>query len=243
MDALTLPGEDPDSPETCLEYRFQNPDYLRQALTHRSAPPPEKDRLSGSWHNERLEFLGDSVLDLVIAELLHERFPKAAEGLLSGWRASLVNTRSLGELSAELGLGERILFGRGEAMSGGREKKSILGSALEAILGAIFLDGGYGAARQVVDRLFSPRLKALEKAQEKDYKTLLQEHLQARGEPLPSYEVTAVDGPPHARIFSVRCHVIPLPSGEGNGSSKRRAEQEAAREMLLLLQDDARKAV
>lgn len=217
-------------------YFFANPDLLFQALTHRSFPRKAEDAAdagSAGWHNERLEFLGDAVLDLVVSSMLFERHADASEGSLSHWRSSLVNTRSLSEVGKSLSLGDYLQLGRGEALSGGREKTSILGNCLEALFGAIFLDGGFDAAKVVIRQLLKPRLDTLDHGRwDKDYKTLLQEYLQSQGMLLPDYRVVSVTGAPHERFFCVECQVERAEPGIGYGRSKRLAEQAAAGEVL-----------
>lgn len=204
-----------------IGYRFSEPGLLAQALTHRSYGTP---------HNERLEFLGDSVLNCVIAVELFERFGTLAEGELSRLRAHLVRQQALHGLAQTLGLGERLQLGEGELKSGGFARPSILADAFEALVGAIFLDGGFGAARKAVQRLYEPLLAGLDpQALGKDPKTLLQELLQARKVALPQYSVLATRGAAHEQQFEVEC-LIPQLSVRttGSGSSRRTAEQEAA---------------
>ncbi|MBF0215288.1 MAG: ribonuclease III [Magnetococcales bacterium] len=227
-----------------FEYTFADPSLLCQALTHRSVAQDDPDgvpHLCGgediSGHNERLEFLGDAVLDLAISQLLYHRFRESPEGELSHWRASLVNTGALGAMGLELGLGTWMRMGRGEAMSGGREKLSILGNCIEAILGAVFLDGGWSAVEQVAAGLFASRLDRFSPGGEcKDFKTALQERLQALGRPLPRYALVDASGAPHERLFWVECRVDEVERiGRGAGPSKRRAEQEAARAAMEIM--------
>ena len=198
---------------------------LARALTHRS---------HGSVNNERLEYLGDAVLSFLVAEMLFLRFPDASEGELSRYRASLVSGEALAATAACLGLGEQLLLGEGEMKSGGHRRATILADALEAVVGAIYLDQGVEAARQVAGRLFEAAIDALPSASElKDPKTRLQEWLQGRGLPLPDYTVLEVSGEPHDQRFSVRCDVPALEiSTTADGSSRRRAEQEAAQRIL-----------
>lgn len=198
---------------------------LTQALTHRSA---------GSDNNERLEFLGDGILNFVIAHELFERRPRASEGELSRLRANLVNKPSLAELARGLGLGETVRLGGGEQKSGGQRRDSILADALEALLGAIYLDGGFERTREVIRRLYAERLHSLPDTDTlKDPKTRLQEFLQARGRPLPSYEVVTVTGQAHDQTFTVRCDVEGIgETCEGHARSRRKAEQRAADAML-----------
>lgn len=200
---------------------FENPELLRQALTHRSY---------SSAHNERLEFLGDGVLNCVIAAELFRRFPQLAEGELSRLRASLVNQQSLFEIAQQIGLGAQLRLGEGELRSGGARRPSMLADALEAVIGAVFVDGGFEAARTVVLRLFEQPLSAADPLKlGKDAKTRLQEFLQAHRVPLPQYAVISTAGDAHEQIFRVEC-VIPELNirTEGEGASRRTAEQAAA---------------
>jgi ribonuclease-3 len=211
--------------QRALDYRFDEPSLLELALTHRSA---------GGANNERLEFLGDSILNHVIAENLFRRFPEAREGELSRMRAALVRGETLAEVARELGLGDYLRLGSGERKSGGHRRGSILADALEAVLGAILLDGGTEPCRTCVGRWFDARLAAVsDTAVEKDAKTRLQEWLQGRGRPLPEYRLLAAEGEAHARRFRVLCRLRdPDLSVEGGGSSRRRAEQAAAGKAL-----------
>ncbi|MBF0175552.1 MAG: ribonuclease III [Magnetococcales bacterium] len=224
-----------------IGYRFLNQSLLHQALRHRSSllPEGEGDLPVGSqWHNERLEFLGDAVLSLLISDLLFTRFPDLAEGALSRWRATLVNTDALSHLGREMGLGNCLQMGHGEELSGGREKNSILGNAMEALLGAIYLDGGHAAAQRVVNRMFADAIAAIRPERPgKDCKSLLQEKLQSLGRPLPVYRVIQAEGAPHQRIFTIECVADGLPPRRGQGQTKRTAEREAARRMLELWPD------
>lgn len=196
------------------------------AFTHRSAP--------GRINNERLEFLGDAVLNLLAAELLYQRFPAASEGDLSRLRARLVSTAPLAEAAQSLGLGDELRLGSGELKTGGFRRESILADALEALIGAVYLDAGLEAARAVVARFCEPLIDTLPPPEDlKDPKTRLQEHLQARGHALPQYIVESVQGEAHAQHFSVRCEVPQLGlNAAGEGSSRRRAEQDAAQRIL-----------
>lgn len=211
-----------------LGYKFINGNLLHQALTHRSF---------GATHNERLEFLGDSILNLVIAEALFEKFPSAREGDLSRLRASLVKGDTLAEVAREFSVGDHLRLGEGELRSGGQERSSILADALEAIIGAIFLDSGFEVARKIVRQWFFARMINMSLSiDEKDPKTLLQELLQGRKKSLPVYEVTNVEGESHAQIFTVSCSVAYLSlETSGAGSNRRAAEKEAAEKMLALL--------
>src|SRR6516225_4648001 len=208
-----------------LGYEPRDGALFAAALTHRSAPGP---------NNERLEFLGDAVLNLVIAHLLYRGFPHAAEGDLSRLRARVVSREPLAEVAAELDIGQVLQLGSGELKSGGFRRQSILADALEAVFGAIYLDGGLAAAEPVILRLFGPRIAALPEPEAlKDAKTRLQEYLQSRSLSLPRYAVLRVEGEDHAQVFRVSCEVPGLALRvEGDGSSRRRAEQQAAARML-----------
>ena len=218
--------------EKTLHYQFRDAELFVQALTHRSA--------TGS-NNERLEFLGDAVLDFVISDALFRLRPEADEGDLSKLRASLVKDTSLAELAVELGLGEHLILGSGERKTGGHRRESILADALEAILGAVYLDSGFDAAKDLVDRIFERRLNALPDAADlRDPKTRLQEWLQARKLSLPKYDLVSVAGKDHRQRFVVSCTVIELSqTTEGQSTSRRRAEQRAASEMLSILSGES----
>ena len=211
-----------------LGYEPRDSALFRAALTHRSAPGP---------NNERLEFLGDAVLNLVVAHHLYAAFPDATEGDLSRLRARVVSGEPLAEVAASLNLGEALQLGSGELKTGGFRRQSILADALEAVCGAIYLDGGLAVAGGVIARLFGPRIAALPAPHElKDAKTRLQEYLQSRGLMLPWYRVERVEGEPHAQTFQVSCEVPALRlTAEGRGSSRRRAEQEAAERILAAI--------
>ena len=208
-----------------LSYAPRDAGLFSTALTHRS--------VSGA-NNERLEFLGDAVLNLLIAEHLYRAFPLCSEGDLSRLRSRLVSGESLAQVASALGLGAALHLGSGELKTGGFRRKSILADALEALCGAIFLDGGLEAARQAVEALFAARIAALpEPATLKDAKTRLQEYLQSRGLPLPSYVMERVEGEAHAHTFWARCEVAALARrAQGSGSTRRSAEQEAAERVL-----------
>jgi ribonuclease-3 len=220
------------SPETLAKlfgYRFDNPGFLKQALVHRSA---------GSRNNERLEFLGDAVLGAVIAHEVFARHPKAREGELSRMRSTLVRRGSLAELADELDIGTYLKLGPGERKSGGHQRKSILADAFEAVLGAIYLDGGFEPCRQAIVGLFAEKLDAItDLDQLKDHKTRLQEYLQSQSKPLPVYSVVEIAGESHAQSFRVRCTVSDtnIEPTVGQAKSRRRAEQDAAGKMLAQL--------
>ncbi len=208
-----------------LAYQPADLTLFETALTHRSADGP---------NNERLEFLGDAVLGLITAQYLFERFPDADEGSLSRLRSRLVSGESLAQLAAGLSLGELLVLGPGELKTGGFRRESILADALEALCGALYLDGGLAAARAALQRLLAPALQALSlPAELKDPKTRLQELLQARGLPLPRYSVDSVEGELHAQVFRVTCEVETMAAqATASGSSRRRAEQAAAARVL-----------
>lgn len=212
-----------------LQYEFANSDFLSRALTHRS---------SAADHNERLEFLGDAVLNLCVAALLYERLHLLPEGDLSRVRANLVKQETLHHLAAELGLQDVIRLGEGEVRSGGKKRPSILADALEAVIGAVYLDGGFAAAQSLVHRLFkgleiNPTMAAIGK----DAKTELQEWLQGRKMKLPVYRVVGTLGAAHQQSFDVECEVAELNLSErGIGGSRRASEQAAAAAMLQTLQ-------
>jgi ribonuclease III len=205
-----------------LGYEFANPALLSQALTHRS---------HGQTHNERLEFLGDSVLNCAVAALLFERLAKLDEGDLSRVRANLVKQQTLFEIAQRVELSQCLLLGEGERKSGGFRRPSILADTLEAVIGAIFLDGGFDAAQQAIRRLYDPILKNTDfNTLGKDAKTLLQEWLQSRKVPLPVYAVVATHGAAHNQMFEVECLVPKLSIRVlGSGGSRRSAEQAAAK--------------
>lgn len=205
-----------------LKYRFQRPELLALALTHRSAD---------ASNNERLEFLGDAIVGAVIAEFLYARFPHANEGQLTRIRATLVNKASLATLARQLSLGSRLRLGEGELKSGGWRRDSILANAFEALVGAIYLDGGLDECRREILEAYGARLEELDPALAvKDSKTELQEYLQSRRLPLPIYLMIATDGPPHDQTFTISCEVSGLAEPvQATARSRRQAEQEAAR--------------
>ena len=214
--------------EKALAYSFRQPELLRQALTHRSHSSP---------HNERLEFLGDSVLNCTVATLLFQQFPNLKEGELSRLRANLVRQEALAEIAAELGLGDALRLGEGELKSGGFRRPAILGDALEAILGAVYLDAGFEAARTAIERLYQSRIELIDPRHTgKDAKTALQEWLQGRRLPLPHYELMETLGEAHAQEFVVHCSIPAIDlQVTGRGGSRRAAEQEAAQSALARL--------
>ncbi len=214
-----------------INYSFKNSALLDSALTHRSA---------AANNNERLEFLGDSVLGLVISTELYKRFTNIDEGVLSRLRASLVKGETLAELAKEINLGEYIQLGGGELKSGGFRRASILADAFEAVIGAIYLDGGIQAATKFILSRFQTRLNKVNPGEvSKDPKTRLQEHLQARSLPLPVYTVISIEGEPHQQTFTVKGQVDMIDYEiKGTGKSRRYAEQQVAQKILDLLSND-----
>ncbi|MGE4050708.1 MAG: ribonuclease III [Piscinibacter sp.] len=217
-----------DELQARLGHRFRQADLLARALTHRSF---------GADHNERLEFLGDAVLSLAVSSLLFERFAGSDEGDLTRVRAHLVREDSLHRMALQLGLPEVVRLSEGEARGGGAQRASILADALEAVIGAVFLDAGFDAARELTQRLFGEVIAGTEiGGWAKDAKTELQEWLQARRLPVPSYRISATRGQAHAQTFEVECAVPALGlTQSGEGRARRQAEQEAARRMLDVL--------
>jgi len=211
-----------------LGHRFSDSELLKQALTHRSA---------GRSNNERLEFLGDSLLNHVVAERLYHQFPDLPEGQMSRLRAKLVRGSYLAVMAEAFDLGECLILGTGERKSGGRKRDSILADALEAIMGALLLDSGFAEARRIISGWFDPSFAELSPGDERDAKTRLQEWLQGRGFRLPEYTLEEVSGADHEQTFRVSCTVEPLTGvTEGTGSNRRQAEQIAAGRALEELQ-------
>lgn len=207
--------------DSLIGHRFLEPSLLQRALTHRSF---------GAQHNERLEFLGDSILNCIIALELHQRFPDSTEGELSRLRANLVNQQVLFSIASRIGLGKQLRLGEGEMRSGGAARPSILADAVEALIGAVMLDGGFPAAQKVVLHLFSGRFPdTLPDLGGKDAKTLLQEYAQGHAMPLPVYTLLRTHGRAHDQTFEVQCVLESRGiSTEGRGGSRRAAEQDAA---------------
>lgn len=214
-----------------LGYTFRDPGLLRTALTHRSHSSP---------HNERLEFLGDSLLNCVVADQLYQRFPDLPEGNLSRLRAHLVRQDALHRVALQTGLGEHLLLGEGELKSGGHQRPSILADAMEALFGAIYLDAGFTACATVINRLYSEAFDELPTGHSmKDAKTRLQEWLQGKRLPLPVYVLVNTHGEAHAQRFEVACEVLPLHlRASGSGTSRRLAEQAAAEAVLVRLETE-----
>lgn len=223
--------QEPEKLARKLGLRFSQPDIIRRALTHRSA---------NADNNERLEFLGDSVLGFVIAERLYQKFTEADEGVLSRLRATLVNQTSLANIARRLHLGDYLILGSGELKSGGYRRDSILSDAMEALIGALLLDQGMEACRVWILDLFAEQIDGLSlRDWKKDPKTRLQESMQARGLQLPLYTLRSVVGQPHEQSFVVECQVsLTDETCEGRGSSRKRAEQESAEKMLAKLAEE-----
>jgi ribonuclease-3 len=211
---------------TLIGYQFRQQDLLEQALTHRS--------YSRSNNNERLEFLGDSILNLIISNHIYLRFTDADEGDLSRIRASLVKEESLAQIAMDIGLGDHVRLGGGELKSGGFRRASILSDALEALIAAIYLDGDYAQTEATVLRLYHGQLQTVdENANLRDPKTQLQEYLQARKMHLPRYQVEQTSGKSHNQVFTVSCNITDLElQSKGKGSSRKKAEQQAAQKIL-----------
>jgi ribonuclease-3 len=220
-----------DSLEKALAIRFADREIGRVALTHRSYAFENAVRET----NERLEFLGDAVLGLVVTDLAFRSYPDLSEGELAKLRAATVNTLTLAEVARDLGIGELILLGKGEAMSGGRDKSSILADSLEAVIGAVYIDRGQKAASELIVRLFEPRILAYARGEGiRDFKTNLQEVASQEFGGLPEYRVTE-KGPDHQKSFTATVYLAGKKRGKGTGRSKKEAEQRAAEQALAML--------
>jgi ribonuclease-3 len=220
--------------ENLLGYKFREPNLLIEALTHKSYAH-EKATLNKIFaHNERLEFLGDAVLELTVSNMMMQMDYFANEGDLSKRRASLVNETTLSEMAKEILVQDYVILGRGEVCSGGREKNSILASTFEAVLGSVFLDGGFDAAYNIVERLFKQRVEdlPLNRPYAKDYKTRLQEIVQGKYKIAPQYRIEGTHGPDHKKIFQVAILLGERKLSEGKGCSRKEAEQDAAKRVL-----------
>jgi len=216
-----------------LGVRFKDRSLRDLALTHRSYAFENEQ----TTHNERLEFLGDAVLGIVVTDMAYRTFPDLPEGELAKLRAAIVNMTALADVARRLDVGGYLLLGKGEELSGGRDKTSILADALEALLGAIYLDRGLNTARDLIERLFRPRMLAYVRGEgERDYKTILQELASAEVHSLPEYRITE-RGPDHEKEFSATVYLAGTPWGTGIGRSKKEAEQQAAHAAFARLQD------
>jgi ribonuclease-3 len=211
-----------------LNYPFKDKNLLKTALTHRSF---------GEQNNERLEFLGDSIVNFIIAEVLFHRFPASQEGELSRWRATLINRETLAIMARDFDLGNYLQLGPGELKSGGSQRESILSCAMEAIIGAIYMDSNFETARKCILGWYEPLLQSLTSAaSHKDPKTILQEHLQGLRKALPVYTVESVEGEAHQQVFVVSCQITGVTKKAiGRGTSRRRAEQDAAEQMIGII--------
>lgn len=226
-----------DELQTVLSYHFTQVKYLRRALTHSSYA--NEQNLSGD--NERLEFLGDAVLELAVSQLLYRRFPEAPEGVLTKLRAEMVSEPALAGLAKVIGLDRLILLGRGEEMQGGRERSSLLSDAVEAVFGAVFLDGGYQAAENCIEGLMEERVpEVVMEHRPKDAKSLLQETTQKYWKDRPVYSLISSEGPEHSKTFEVRLDLPDGASFSARGPSVKKAEQKAASKALTLINGKAR---
>ncbi len=215
-----------------LNYTFKNEKFLINALTHSSYANEARD---GIPSNERLEFLGDSVLSIIVSEYIYKKFRSLPEGELTKLRASLVCEKSLCTFSRALGLGECLRLGKGEDKNGGRERDSILADAFESVLAAIYLDGGFERAKALVTEFITEELKHTDEEVFKDYKTTLQEIIQKNPEESVTYILTGEFGPDHNKVFEVEVRLNSNTIGKGTGKNKKQAEQSAAKEALLLM--------
>lgn len=229
-----MPASSADSSRAFLKYRFTDDNLLEEALTHKSYVNERRE--PGRTHNERLEFLGDAVLSLIISDYLARRYPHLSEGALSKLKAQLVSETPLANAARRLDLGRYLRLGRGEERSKGRDKTSLLADALEAVIAAVYLDGGFEVSRDFTVDLLADELHQLDAVHEQpggdDYKTRLQEWCQKRYEVLPQYLVVRETGPDHQKIFEVEVQVNQKVVGVGRGNSKKEAEQEAAQHAL-----------
>ncbi|QXE88982.1 ribonuclease III [Geomonas subterranea] len=219
--------------EARIKYRFVNRELLDEALTHRTYVNE-----AGGKDNQRLEFFGDAVLDFLLSDLLLRRFPESREGELTKIRAALVDEVSLGRIAAELELGASLRLGRGEEKGGGRQKRSLLADAFEALLAALYLDGGIDPARRVVHELFEPLLDSPQRLSGRDAKTELQELARTLRREMPRYQLKEATGPDHDRRFTVEIYLGEELMGEGVGRTKKEAEQDAARAANLVLKGE-----
>lgn len=213
--------------QKALGYRFQDPSLLTMALTHPSTKLPD---------NQRLEFLGDAILEFCVSDMLYRKYTQFHEGQMTARRAALVCERTLSQLARQLNLGRCLLMGNGEEQTGGREKPSILADAMEAVFAAIYMDGGYQAAKAIIDRLYQDE-ENLIAPRVKDDKGALQEFTQAHEMGLPVYEIIGQDGPPHNRVFVAQVTVLGKTLAQGSGNSKKNAEMAAAKIALRLLEN------
>lgn len=217
--------------------KFNQPLLLERALTHRSALNEPSAGTPSKVSNERLEFLGDAVLELAATRFLFNQLPSEPEGKLTAYRSALVRTTTLAEVAAELGLGDKLYMSKGEEATGGRSNESLLADTMESVIGALYLDQGFGAAEKFISEHILPRFTEIkEKKLYKDAKSLLQELVQSQGYSTPEYRVVKEVGPDHAKIFTVQVAVGGKVVGQGVGGSKQQAQQEAAREAIQSLE-------
>lgn len=232
------PAERLEKLEGCLRRKFSDNRHALAALTHKSWCNEHRDE--GATDNERLEFLGDAVVDLAIGQRLMERFPQADEGELSKLRALIVNEEGLARVARSIGLGELLQLGRGEELTGGRDKSSLLADALEAVIGALYLGDGMVAVLELIDALFGDALDGVaDGRQGRDNKSLLQEAAQSRLKASPRYKVVSESGPEHEKVFEVEVSISGEIFGRSSGRSKKEAEQSAARATLEMLEQRA----
>lgn len=221
--------------EAKIDYYFSDLKLLKQSVSHKSYV--NENRLSETDHNERLEFLGDAVLELVTSDLLMHHFPEAREGEMSKLRASIVNERALSDVARKLDLGRYLFLGKGEEQCDGREKNSLLADALEAILGSVYLDGGFVPAHKLIRHLFLPMIqRATREDINRDFKTRLQEDVQNQFKIAPQYRLVNEMGPDHDKTFEIHLYVAGKKMGSGIGKSKKQAEQAAAKDALQFLE-------
>lgn len=227
-----MPVKNNEEIREAIGYRFHNRELLQQALTHSSFA--RENGKGKKEHNERLEFLGDAFLDAIVGEALYLELPEAEEGVLSKTRAAIVCEQALAKAARELNLGKHIRCSRGEIKTGGRQRDSILADAMEALIGAIFLDGGYEAAKSFVLRVFDKTLKDAEQGMfiYRDYKSAVQERLQAKGILDIHYILDREEGPDHDKTFFVNLQIMGKNAGSGSGKSKKEAEQQAAKQVI-----------
>jgi len=224
--------------DRALGVDFHDPRFREAALTHRSFAFERGLQIT----NERLEFLGDSVLGLVVTDLAYRRYPQLPEGSLAKLRAAVVNMTSLADVARALDVGDVVLLGKGEELSGGRDKSSILADALEAIFGAVYLDRGLDVARELIERLFAPRMEAYVRGEgDRDFKTLLQELSSQELRAMPEYRIEE-QGPDHEKVFTAAVYLAGEHMGRGSGRSKKEAEQQAAREAYTQIIERAERA-
>ncbi|ABA88649.1 ribonuclease III [Syntrophotalea carbinolica DSM 2380] len=222
--------------EDTIDYVFDNQALLLEALTHKSFSNEQNDRTEPD--NERLEFLGDAVLGVVVSHYIFRTFPHLPEGELTRIRSEVVSEKGLTVIGKAICLGDYMRLGKGEERSGGRQKSSLLANTMEALLGAVFCDGGFDSVRRVIEALFIPHIqRAARRKTGVDYKTRLQERLQARFGDVPQYVLIHADGPPHQRSYSVEAHFRGSCIGQGQGRSKKSAEQAAAKQALEYLEE------